>query len=99
MQPPAFLEWQFYHNSVEAWLITGAVFVVIGTVLFTARTLLARRLAGVAAKTATTADDAIVDLLRRTRYFFILTAAFAGATLFLELPPRALSVGRVLGTI
>ena len=99
MQPPAFLEWQFYHNSVQTWLIAGAVFVVIGAVLFTARTLLARRLERMAAKTATTADDAIVDLLRRTRYFFIITAAVAGATLFLELPTRALAVGRVLGTI
>jgi small-conductance mechanosensitive channel len=99
MQPPNFLEWQFYHNSLEAWAIAGTVFVVIGAVLFTARTLLARRLAKVAAKTATTADDAIVDLLRRTRYFFIITAAVAGATLFLELPTRALAVGRVLGTI
>jgi hypothetical protein len=99
MQPPNFLEWQFYHNSVEAWAIAGTVFVVIGAVLFIARTMLARRLAKVAAKTATTADDAIVDLLRRTRYFFIITAAVAGATLFLELPPRALAVGRLLGTI
>jgi small-conductance mechanosensitive channel len=99
MQPPTFLEWQFYHNSVQAWLVAGIVFVVIGATLFIARTLLARRLAKVAARTSTTADDAVVDLLRRTRYFFILTAAVAGATLFLELPPRALSVGRVLGTI
>ena len=99
MQPPNILEWQFYHNSLQAWAIAGTVFVVIGAVLFTARTLLARRLAKVAAKTATTADDAIVDLLRRTRYFFIITAAVAGATLFLELPTRALAVGRVLGTI
>jgi small-conductance mechanosensitive channel len=99
MQPPTFLEWQFYHNSVQAWLVAGIVFVVIGLTLFIARTLLARRLAKVAARTSTTADDAVVDLLRRTRYFFILTAAIAGATLFLDLPPRALSVGRVLGTI
>ena len=99
MQPPNFLEWQFYHNSLRAWAIAGTVAVVIGAVLFIARTLLARRLARVAAKTATTADDAIVDLLRRTRYFFIITAAVAGATLFLELPSRALSVGRALGTI
>ena len=99
MQPPNFLEWQFYHNSLEAWAIAGTVAVVIGAVLFIARTMLARRLAKVAAKTATTADDAIVDLLRRTRYFFIIAAALAGASLFLELPARALAVGRVLGTI
>jgi small-conductance mechanosensitive channel len=99
MQPQTILEWRFYHNSLEAWGIAGIAFVVIGAVLFTARTLLARRLAKVAARTATTADDAIVDLLRNTRYFFILTAAVAGATLFLELPTRALAFGRLLGTV
>ena len=99
MQPPNFLEWQFYHNSVQAWLVAGIVFLVIGATLLIARTLLARRLAAVAARTSSAADDAIVDLLRRTRYFFILTAAVAGATVFLELPSRALAIGRVLGTI
>jgi small-conductance mechanosensitive channel len=99
MQPPNFLEWQFYHNSLQAWLVAGIVFVLIGTSLVIIRTLLARRLAKIAARTATTADDAIVDLLRRTRYFFIVTAAVAGATVFLALPPVALSVGRLLGTI
>jgi len=99
MQSPTILEWQFYHNSVHAWLIAGIVFAVIGATLFIARTLLARRLAKVAARTSNTADDAIADLLRRTRYFFILAAAIAGASLFLDLPARALSVLRALGTI
>ena len=99
MQAPNFLEWHFYHNSLQAWLVAGIVFFVVGTTLFIARTLLARRLAKIAERTATTADDAIVDLLRRTRYFFILTAAVASGMLFLDLPERARDVGRVLGTI
>ena len=99
MQAPKILEWQFYHNSLQAWLVAGIVFVVIGTTLLIVRTLLTRRLAKVAARTSTTADDAVVDLLRRTRYFFILAAAVAGATFFLDLPKRALAVGHVLGTI
>jgi small-conductance mechanosensitive channel len=99
MQEPEFLDWQFYHNSVRAWLVAGIVFVVVGSSLLVARTLLARRLGKIAERTATSADDAVVDLLRRTRHFFILAAAVAGATLFLELPERALDVGRVLGTI
>jgi len=99
MQGSNFLEWQFYHNSVRTWLIAGIVFVVIGGVLFLVRTLLARRLAAMAERTATSADDAVVDLIRRTRYFFILAAAIAGATLFLDLPQRALDIGKVLGTI
>ncbi len=99
MQAPTFLEWRFYHNTLQAWLIAGIVFVVIGATLVIARTVLARRLAKVVAHTPTTADDAIVDLLRRTRYFFILTAAVAGGMIFLDLPERARDVGRVLGTI
>jgi small-conductance mechanosensitive channel len=99
MQAPNFLEWRFYHNSLQAWLVAGVVFAIVGTTLVIARTMLARRLAKIAARTATTADDAIVDLLRRTRYFFILTAAVASAMLFLDLPERARDVGRVLGTI
>lgn len=99
MQPQNILEWQFYHNSLEAWLVAGIAFAVIAAVLVIVRTILARRLEKIAARTATTADDAIVDLLRRTRYFFILTAAVAGAAIFLDLPTRALAVGHLLGTI
>ena len=99
MQAQNILEWQFYHNSLQAWLVAGIVFAVVATVLMLVRTLLARRLEKIAQRTATTADDAIVDLLRRTRYFFILTAAVAAGKLFLDLPERAHDVGRVLGTI
>ena len=99
MQAPTFLEWEFYHNPIESWIIAAVVAAVIGSSLFIIRTILARRLAKVAERTATSADDAIVDLLRRTRYFFILAAAIAGGMLFLDLPPRAYSVGRLLGTI
>ena len=99
MQEPTLLEWQFYHNSLRDWLVAGIAFAVIVAALFIIRTMLARRLQKIAERTSTTADDAIVDLLRRTRYFFIVAAAVAGASLFLDLPPRAYSIGRVLGTI
>src|SRR5262245_28125543 len=99
MQEPTVLQWEFYHNSLRDWLVAGIVFAVIVASLFIIRTMLARHLQKIAERTSTTADDAVVDLLRRTRYFFIVAAAVAGASLFLDLPPRAYSVGRVLGTI
>ena len=99
MQAPNFLDWRFYHNSLRAWMVAGIIFLVIALSLIIIRKLITRRLAKLAERTATTADDAIVDLLRRTRYFFIITAAVAGASLFLELPTRVFVIGRVLGTI
>lgn len=99
MQAPTLLQFEFYHNSLRDWLVAGIAFAVIVAALFIIRTMLARRLQKIAERTSTTADDAIVDLLRRTRYFFIVAAAVAGASLFLDLPPRAYSIGRVLGTI
>jgi small-conductance mechanosensitive channel len=99
MQESSILEWQFYHNSVRAWLGAAIAFVLVGATLIVVRQLLVKRLANLADQTATRADDAVVDLLRRTRSFFILTAAVAGATLFVDLPARAIAVGRVLGTI
>jgi small-conductance mechanosensitive channel len=99
MQAQNILDWRFYHNPVEAWIAAGTAFVVVGATLFILRTMLARRLGKVAKQTRTSADDAIVDLLRRTRYFFILAAAAASGMLFLDLPDRAISIGRVLGTV
>ena len=99
MQAANILEWRFYHNPIEAWIAAGTAFVLVGATLFLIRSLLARRLKKVAERTATTADDAIVDLLRRTRYFFIIATAIAAGMLFLDLPERAHNIGRVLGTI
>src|SRR5688572_15531385 len=99
MQASNILEWRFYHNPIEAWIAAGAAFVVVGATLFLIRTLLARHLAKVAERTATTADDAVVDLFRRTRIFFIIATAIAAGMLFLDLPERARNIGRVLGTI
>ena len=93
MQAPNFLDWQFYHNTLRAWMVAGIIFLVIAASLIIIRKLITRRLAKLAERTATTADDAIVDLLRGTRHFFIITAAVAGAALFLELPTRAHVIG------
>lgn len=93
------LDWTFYHNTVRAWLAATIALLVVGLALLLIRRLLVQRLGRVAEHTATSADDMVVDLIRRTRLFFILTAALAAASLFVELPTRARDIGRVLGTI
>jgi small-conductance mechanosensitive channel len=83
------LNFTFYGNTVRVWLVALAVFGAVGLVLFVARSLVARRLAAIAARTATAVDDVVVDLLRRTRYYFIVAVSVAAASLVLTLPQNA----------
>jgi small-conductance mechanosensitive channel len=96
---PDLVNLQFYGNSLRAWIIAIGIFVVVGATLVVVRGVLARRLAKLAARTRTSVDDAIVDLLRRTRYFFILSLALAAAAVALVLPARAMAGIRVVGSI
>ena len=82
----ALLEREYFGNSVRAWLTALAVAsAVLGTLLIL-RHLLVGRLTRLAERTHTRVDDYVVGLLRRTRYFFIVTIAIAAALPFLLLP-------------
>ena len=50
---PDFVNWELYGNSLRAWIIAIAIFVVVGATLFVVRGVLARRLAKLAARTHT----------------------------------------------
>lgn len=72
-------------NSPTAWItalvVTGAVFLGLSAI----RGLLVNRLGARAAQTKTRADDIIVALARRTRYFFLLLLAVAVGSLALRI--------------
>jgi small-conductance mechanosensitive channel len=55
-------------------------------VLLAARRVVIRRLERFAKATRTDFDDLVVDLLRRTRFYFIVLVALAAASLVLDLP-------------
>lgn len=74
----------YFGNSIRAWLIAGLIATVIYAVLAIARRLLISRLGALAARTETDIDDAIVDLIKNTRAFFIAAVAVGAALRGLE---------------
>src|SRR5919202_4002476 len=70
------------------WLIALGVLVGVFTALVAARVLGVRRLVTLVRRTRTEVDDLVVDLLARTRYFFLLTIAVVIAAQAVDLSPR-----------
>jgi len=86
-------------NTLRAWLFAAAVFVVVGVVLLSAKRVLIKRLASLAARTPTDVDDVGVDLLRRTRLYFVLILALMAALQSLEVAGRVRETARWLSII
>jgi small-conductance mechanosensitive channel len=75
-------------NSTRAWLIAALIAAVVYAVLAIARRVLISRLSVLAERTETDIDDAIVDLIRNTRAFFIVAVAVGAAIRGLEIHAR-----------
>jgi small-conductance mechanosensitive channel len=87
MNPSAWLETRFAGNTVTAWLTCAGILVGVTLLLFLLRHLLLARLGRIATQTETEVDDVIVDLVRRTRTWFIGAVALVAGTLALAIPP------------
>lgn len=83
-----FFDRTLYGNSVRAWLVAGAAFLVGLAVLLLARRLLTNRLGALAGRTATRIDDLGLELAARTRTYFLAALAVAIGSRFVVLPPR-----------
>jgi small-conductance mechanosensitive channel len=86
---PDLLGRTFYHNSLHTWLMFGIAILVDVAVLLLLRYVIIRRLSSLAARTPTMLDDLLVDLLRRTRFIFVLFVALWAAARLLTLPDGA----------
>jgi small-conductance mechanosensitive channel len=82
-----FLDQIVYHNSVRAWAIAIAVGLGAFVALLLVRTLLLGRLSAIAKRTTTELDDILVEIVARTRPYFLAAAAAVFASRFLVLPP------------
>ena len=76
-------------NSLKAWLIAAAAFVVTLTGLWLVKKVVVSRLGRLAARTGTTIDDAAVDLIGLTKAWLLLAVAVYAGSIFLALPERA----------
>lgn len=85
-----FLDKTLYGNTIFQWLIALVVVIVVSGVLELLKTLISRRLGRLAERTLTQTDDVLVDLIRRTKFIFLLVIAVYLGSLVLSLP-RVLS--------
>ena len=89
---PATLAWQLYGNTLDRWLAAVAVLVGAVTALYVVRRLVHRRFQRFAARTATSVDDFVVQVVERTKFFAIFAVALAGAADVVVLPARTHAV-------
>jgi small-conductance mechanosensitive channel len=82
----------WYANTLRQWLIAVAVLGGVFVTLSLLRRVLLRRLGAVAARSATRVDDVGVDLVRRTRAYFLFAVALYAASRVLVLTDQARSV-------
>jgi small-conductance mechanosensitive channel len=85
-----------YHNRLAYWLIALGLGVGSWLLLLALRRFAVVRLTTFANRTKTSWDDLVVDLLGRTKPFFLLTLAIVTGAHVLALPPQ---VSRALRTL
>jgi small-conductance mechanosensitive channel len=83
-----FLDDTIYGNSVRAWLVATFALAVTLALLVFARRLITRRVAARIARTKTRFDDLALDMVDRTRIYFLFAIALVVAVRFVEVPAR-----------
>jgi small-conductance mechanosensitive channel len=81
------LDQMYLGNTLQAWVTAAAIALVCTVAFQILKKIFVNRVSAFARKTATKIDDLIVDLIRRTRLFFLLALAIYIGTAALTLPP------------
>lgn len=87
--PPQWEQWLSQYGLGETanrWIIATLVFIVTIGLVYLMKSLVARRVASLAARTSTVWDDAAVDAIQQTRAWFIFVVAAFCASLVLPIP-------------
>lgn len=82
-----FLDRTLLGNSMREWAIALAAAVAAFLALLLVRVLLVGRLGAIAKRTTTEVDDILVELVARTRPYFLAAAALVFGSRLLVLPP------------
>lgn len=94
-----FLTTPIYDNPLRTWLIALLVAVVTVIALRGLQALGVRHIARLASRTETTWDDAFVELLRHTKWLFLLIVALFAGSLLLALPERVRGIANAVVVI
>ena len=87
MHPDQFFDRILFQNSMRQWATALAVALAAFLALLLVRFLLVGRLGAIAKRTTTEVDDILVQLVARTRPYFLAAAAIVFGSRFLVLPP------------
>jgi len=79
----------YYGNPVWAWLLALLITIVLPIIFRIVRGIAARRLAAVAALTKTDIDDAILVVLKQTKFIFLLILSLYIGVQAVALPDKA----------
>lgn len=82
------LAWQFLDNTVARWLAAGAILVACIALFYVIKRVFVVRLERIAARTTTGFDDLAVDLVGRTKFFFVFMLALVATSYVVTLPVR-----------
>jgi small-conductance mechanosensitive channel len=80
----------YFGNTITAWLISLGIGAVVFLALLLIKRLVVSRLGKLAARTENDFDDAVVEIIRSTRSFFLVAIAIYAAIRGLTIHPRLL---------
>jgi len=89
-------ETMYLGNTIQDWLIGIGVAVAVFLLLKAVRRVVIRRLGKFAEKTKTEIDDLIVEVLKKTRFFFFAVLAMYAGSQVLTLSPSGLKLLNVI---
>lgn len=90
------LDRTWYGDTVTQWLVALATLLAVYLVLLVARRVLVRRLGALASRTSTQWDDVAVDVMAKTRSYFLFAIALYASTRTVVVPG---AVERVLRAV
>ena len=89
-----FLDRIYYGNTLKSWLFAIIVAIVLFATLKILKKLIIRHLTPLAEKTETFLDDLALDLIKSTKFFFLLFLSLYAGSFMLSLPGKAASLIR-----
>lgn len=84
-----FLEWVFFYNSVEKWLIAVVVSLVTLLFLEVSKKIFVRKFTPFAEKTETQLDDLVLEVVKKTKFLCLVVVSLYVGSNFLSFPEVA----------